>query len=152
MKIRVERLVSDKVLGTTGVISIDGTWAGFTCEDEYREEKVSGETRIPAGAYEIKLRTAGGMHKRYTEKFGERHHGMLWLQDVPGFEWIYIHPGNTPAHSHGCILVGYGAMHVPDTTPKVLSSTECYHAISAAVHGALERGETVSIEIIDKDR
>ena len=42
----------------------------FTCEtleDEYREVKVEGETRIPAGTYEIKLRTEGRMNERYCE-------------------------------------------------------------------------------------
>ena len=34
------------------------------------------------------------------------HKGMLWLQDVPGFEYILIHTGNTDEHTSGCLIVG----------------------------------------------
>ena len=64
----------------------------YTLEDEFREEKVSAETRIPEGTYDVKLRTVGGFHSRYLDKFGaDFHKGMLHVQDVPGFE--YILPG-----------------------------------------------------------
>ena len=43
----------------------------FTLEDEERDEKVPGETAIPIGTYEIKLRTEGGMHEKYLRKFME---------------------------------------------------------------------------------
>lgn len=76
-----------------------------TLEDEYRARKVPGETSIPAGIYEIRLRTEGGMHQKYARRF-PWHVGMLWLQDVPGFEWIYIHIGNDDDDTDGCILVG----------------------------------------------
>ena len=36
----------------------------YTLEDEYREEKVMHETRIPEGTYEITLRTVGGFHAK----------------------------------------------------------------------------------------
>ena len=40
----------------------------YTLEDEYREEKVMGETRIPSGTYNITLRTTGGFHGRYVKE------------------------------------------------------------------------------------
>lgn len=152
MKLRMERTFSEPELGTTGVLFMDGDWSGHTLEDEYREKKVAGETRIPAGAYEIKLRTDSPMAEKYRERYGDWHEGMLWLQDVPGFEWIYIHAGNTPDHTEGCIIVGYGAMHVPGKAPSVMTSRLCYEALARAVHGAVGRGEAVSIEIVDRDR
>ena len=57
----------------------------YTLEDEHRENKISKETRIPAGTYDIKLRKEGGFHNRYASKYGSPFHkGMIWVQDVPG--------------------------------------------------------------------
>lgn len=39
----------------------------YTLEDEHRALKVKGETRIPEGRYEIKLRKEGGFHSRYEK-------------------------------------------------------------------------------------
>ena len=61
---------------------------GFPVEDESREITVPGETAIPRGTYELKLRTEGGMHEKYLRRHLEMHKGMLWLQNVPDFEWV----------------------------------------------------------------
>jgi hypothetical protein len=61
----------------------------YTLEDEYRKEKVMSETRVPAGTYNVTLRTEGGFYQDYTERFGsDFNKGMLWVRDVPGFEYI----------------------------------------------------------------
>ena len=78
----------------------------YTLEDEARALKVKGETRIPAGVYKIELRAEGGFHSRYAKKYPGIHQGMLHVTDVPGFEWILIHTGNTDEHTAGCLLVG----------------------------------------------
>jgi len=117
----------------------------FTCEDESRPVKVKGETRIPAGRYEIKLRAAGGMHPKYASKFPGLHRGMLHLQDVPGFEWVYIHIGNDDDDTAGCILVGDGA-HVGGTLSE---STVAYRRLYGVVSNAILAGEPVSIEVRD---
>jgi len=86
----------------------------FTMEDQPNEPKVPGETRIPAGRYRVLVRREGGMHSRYGVKF-PWHQGMLWLQDVPDFKWVYIHPGNYDDDTEGCILPGDGAIsNVPE--------------------------------------
>lgn len=95
---------------TSGVlIRQDVTPPRFLCgtmEDTFRPLKVKGKTRIPAGTYKIKLRNEGTLTQKYAQKFPDIHKGMLWLQNVPGFEYIYIHLGNTAEDSEGCILVG----------------------------------------------
>ena len=97
---------SSGVEHTYGILTFDD-FKCSTIEDEYRETKLHGETRIPDGTYEILLRTEGGMHQKYLDRFKDFHIGMLWLQDVPDFEWIYIHPMTTDLDSLGCIGVGY---------------------------------------------
>ena len=123
----------------------------FTLEDEYREEKVRSETRIPAGTYDICLRTVGGYHARYKNRFRDIHKGMLWLQDVPNFEYILIHCGNTEEHTAGCLLVGYDPKRVRGGEYELYKSTMAYMNIYPAIAQALEDGEHVTIKIIDFD-
>lgn len=141
---------------TTGVLNnLDtGLFYGYTCEDEFRTHKVMGETRIPAGRYEVKLRREGGMLKRYRERYGNWHVGMLHLQDVPGFKWVYIHVGNDDADTAGCILLGYGANTIRTRSGiadggTVSNSTGCYKDFYKQVIAAMERGEAVFIRIVD---
>ncbi len=101
----------------------------FTLEDEYRAEKVLGETRVDAGEYRIRLRREGGMVKRYDKRFAPFHDGMLWLQDVPRFEWVYMHVGNTDDHTDGCILVGMAR----GAGMTIVRSAVAYTAIYKAV-------------------
>ena len=117
----------------------------YTLEDEHRDVKVKGETRIPAGKYNITLRTEGGHHQRYEEKYGSMHKGMLWVRDVPGFEWILIHTGNTDEHTAGCLLVGNSS----DLKGFIGSSVNAYKRIYPPIAKALENGEEVTIEYID---
>jgi hypothetical protein len=52
----------------------------YTLEDEYREEKKYGETRIPDGLYKLGLRTEGGFNGRYGKRFPAIHKGMLQVR------------------------------------------------------------------------
>lgn len=121
----------------------------FTCEDEYRLKKVARETRISAGRYRITLRTAGGMSTRYATRFGSMHKGMLWLQDVPGFSWIYIHIGNDDDDSEGCILVGESTN---ETALTIQQSTSAYKRVYRQLARAITDGEEVWLTIRDLDR
>lgn len=134
---------------TMGRLSIDGESFCYTLEDEHRDEKVAGETRIPAGKYRILLRNAGGMVGAYNERYADvGHRGMLHLQDVPDFEWIYIHTGNTDEHSAGCILVGYSK---DEDRMTIGRSRDAYSALYERVAAAAEAG-TLTITIEDHDR
>jgi hypothetical protein len=118
----------------------------YTLEDEHREEKVAGETRIPAGTYRITLRTVGGFHGRYEKKYGEMHKGMLWVRDVPGFEYILIHTGNTDEHTAGCLLLGDSQQaNFGSSNGMVGSSVNAYKRVYPPIAKALEEGKSVSI-------
>jgi hypothetical protein len=123
----------------------------YTLEDEYREEKVMHETRIPAGTYEIKLRTWGRIHENYTKRFADIHKGTLWLQDVPNFKYILIHCGNNDDHTSGCLLVGDTQTENIKSDGFVGSSTSAYKRIYPPIAEALENGECVEITYIDFD-
>lgn len=135
MIIRVDRYLSTND-ATLSRIYIDGVAECFALEDEHRVPKVPGETRIPAGSYRVTLRTEGGFHERYKLKFGPTFHkGMLWVRDVPGFEYILIHIGNTDEDTAGCLLVGQGRDELHMT---VINSTAAYKALYPKVVDAAE--------------
>lgn len=157
MRLELLRISSQKD-STSGILfDISNGQRKFLCytlEDEFRpvEKKVDEETRIPAGEYRITLRNVGGFHKRYTEKYGKMHKGMLWLRDVPGFEYILIHTGNTDEHTAGCILVGdTQTQNITKKNGFIGSSVAAYKRIYPGIAAELEAGEIVTINVVDFD-
>ncbi len=124
----------------------------YTLEDERRALKVQGETRVPAGTYEINLRKEGGFHERYTKKHRSIHRGMLHICDVPNFKWILIHTGNTDEHTSGCLIIGDSQEN--NTILKdgfVGKSNNAYKRIYPSIAKQLELGNKVTIQYIDYD-
>ena len=122
----------------------------YTLEDELREQKIKGETRIPPGEYDITLRTFGGFHERYASRFREIHHGMLWVRDVPEFADILIHCGNTDEHTSGCLLLG-DTQENNQIKPNgfVGHSTRAYFRVYPLIASQLRDGHRVTIKYTD---
>lgn len=84
---------------TIGQLYIEDKYFCDTLEDVVRdlvtEKKVKGRTAIPAGRYRVIL--------NWSPRFGKP---LPLLLDVPHFEGIRIHAGNTAKDTEGCILVG----------------------------------------------
>lgn len=134
---------------TLGLLFINGKFVAYTLEDEFRTQKVYGETRVPAGKYKITLREGGGFHQRYLKKFPGMHKGMLWIREVPNFEYILIHIGNKDDDTAGCILVGDTAQQNITEEGFIGSSTSAYKRIYPIIAEALEKEEEVTIEIVN---
>jgi hypothetical protein len=130
---------------------IDGSWRqkkflAYTLEDEYRSEKKYGETRIPDGKYKLALRNVGGYHAKYSKRFPHIHIGMLHVTNVPGFEYILIHCGNTDEHTAGCLLVGDSQENNQITKDGFIGkSTQAYKRIYPRIAEAIDCGENVTI-------
>jgi len=153
MKLEVLRFSSqaDDTLGMLFDVTNGRKFLAFTIEDEFRLEKVKGETRVPAGTYKIKLRKEGGFHGKYVAKYGAMHKGMLHVQDVPGFEFILIHTGNTDEHTDGCLLVGNTSQQNVTKSGFIGESGDAYMRIYPPIAAVLEKGEEVTITYIDYD-
>ena len=73
--------------------------------DNIKLKKVYGSTAIPTGTYRISMNIT-------SNKFGSRSWAIPYkgkiprLLNVPGFDGVLIHPGNTDKDTYGCILVG----------------------------------------------
>ena len=156
MKLEVLRISSqsDSTSGILYKVNADKSreFLAYTLEDEERDEKVMHETRIPSGTYRITLRTVGGHHAKYAKRFKDIHKGMLWVRDVPNFQYILIHCGNTDEHTSGCLLVGTTQTSNKSKKNKngfVGKSTQAYFDIYPPIAEALEAGENVSITYVD---
>ena len=154
MKLKVLRFSSQED-STSGLLFLEHNnkleFLCYTLEDEYRSSKVRGETRVPAGVYKIQLRQEGGFHQRYTKKYGSMHKGMLHITDVPGFEYILIHTGNTDEHTAGCLLVGDSQENNAIIKDGFIGkSNNAYKRIYPNIARAIQK-EEVTIEYIDFD-
>lgn len=148
MKLKVYRY-SSQSRTTISAIHIDGEFECVGLEDRHRKVKVMGETRIPSGTYKIGLRTVGGHHAKYSNKFPDIHKGMLHVLDVPNFKYILIHIGNNEFDSSGCLLVGQEANNNKLYKGQITSSTSAYTELYSKVIKALDRNEPVTIQYID---
>lgn len=132
MKIEVLRLFTDQVV-TLSKVLIDGEFFCYGLEDPMREKKVYAETAIPNGQYMVGL--------RHSPKFSYRfEHDMLWVKDVPGFEYILIHWGNTVKDTAGCLLLG-NRLGVVSGQIAVLNSIPTYQNFYRKVIAAAKAGE-----------
>jgi hypothetical protein len=126
VELRVERR-SHRPACTIGQLFLDGWWEAFTLEDVVRPAgvKVPGQTAIPSGRYRVII------------NFSNRFQKLLpLLVDVPGFEGIRIHSGNTAADTEGCIIVGK-IRGLDD----VLDSRVAMTTLQPKIQAALDAGE-----------
>ena len=149
MKILLKRSASNKN-ETVGILSIDGIPVALTLEDEHRNVKLAKETRIWAGSYKLQLRTVGGHHGKYAKMFPQIHKGMLELQQVPQFQYILIHIGNTDIDTDGCILVGEKLYIAPSGKMSIENSTLAYQKVYKLIIDELVAGKEVWITIKDE--
>ena len=92
LTLKRDKLTSDFTLGE---LSIDGQHFCYTVEDTVRDVKIHGKTAIPYGRYKVIL----NMSNRFKVV-------MPLLLDVPNYEVVRIHSGNTAADTEGCLIVG----------------------------------------------
>ncbi|MGH1436599.1 MAG: DUF5675 family protein [Lewinella sp.] len=147
MNVKVLRYNHDKN-STSGLLFINGKFECYTLEDERREVKVRGETRIPEGNYKVAYQESlTPLTRKYQEKydwFGKHLH----IKSVPNFTGIYIHVGNYEKNTDGCLLVADQAVNDPkDYSSVQYKSTQAYKRIYKRMQAALDSGEEINLII-----
>ena len=140
---------------TIGNLYVDGKYFCDTLEDVDRglnqsyplevnkSLKLKSVTAIPVGTYRVSL-------SYYSPKFGGKAfykktcNGKLpRLMDVPAFDGILIHCGNTAKDTDGCILVGENKVK-----GQLINSRETFSRLYAVLKAAYDSHTTITITIV----
>lgn len=121
---------------TLGKLILADTFFCYTLEDPDRDLekggiKFPGQTAIPKGRYQVVI--------DWSDKFRCL---ALHVLNVPQFEGIRIHAGNSPEDTDGCILVGLEIL-----CDRLVKSVAALKMVSCHVLSALLRKEEVFITI-----
>lgn len=148
MEILVRR-IAKRPTYTIGRMYIDGKYVCDTLEDtdrglkqsmpleEIKKKKIYGKTAIPTGTYKVTMNVVSPRFKNRT--WAKPYGGKLpRLLDVPGYEGVLIHPGNTAEDSTACLLVGINSV-----VGKVMNSQATFKKVMAI----LTKGTDITITI-----
>ena len=141
---------------TIGSLMVNGTYFCDTLEDKNRnlsstmsldeinKIKVKGETAIPYGKYKITLGVKSPKYSNFSKyKYAAFTQGYIpRLINVPGFEGILIHAGNSDGDTDGCILVGENKVK-----GKVINSQATWTNLYKLLKEADDRKETITITV-----
>ncbi|WP_302554927.1 DUF5675 family protein [Leyella stercorea] len=152
MEVKVKR-IARRDNYTIGKMYVNGEYVCDTLEDTDRGltskmsvaqisgMKVHGETAIPTGRYLVDMKTV-------SPRFGGRPQYQFCkgrlprLCNVPAYQGVLVHCGNTANDTEGCILVGENK-----AVGQVLNSTATFRKVYTKLKAADERGEQIYITI-----
>lgn len=135
---------------TIGDILINGIRYYYSLEDQDRQRqsdgsilpwtralKIYGETAIPYGRYEVIT--------NYSNRFKRV---MPLLMNVPDFDGIRIHAGNTDQDTHGCPLIGF-----TKDNDFIGQSRQAFNDFMPRLVAALKRGKVfINVKYMDKTK
>lgn len=134
MKLLLQRIAQTPEY-TIGRLYIDDKVFCNTLEDPVRnlpeEQKIMHKTAIPEGTYKVVVNRSPRFKR-----------DLPLLLDVPYFEGIRIHRGNTAKDTSGCILVG-----INSKKGMVLDSTKYEVELTTILKKAQLNNDTIEIEI-----
>ena len=119
MKLELKR-IAKKDKYTIGHLYINNKYFCDTLEDpdrgltstmsltEIKAKKIKGDTAIPTGTYKITLDVVSPKYSNFSKYPYVKFCGgkMPRLLNIPGYEGVLIHAGNTQKDTEGCLLVG----------------------------------------------
>lgn len=154
MELTLKRIARQSTY-TIGRLYVDGEYVCDTIEDVDRgikstddlahiaETKVKHATAIPIGTYPVVLHVRSPKYSKYRY-YKQYCDGYLpRLLNVPGFEGILIHTGNTAADSSGCIIVGHNLIK-----GRLVRSRVAFEALYTLLREAASKNEPITITIV----
>ena len=142
---------------TIGKLYVDGEYVCDTIEDTVRdldkdgkfangEVKIPGKTAIPYGRYEITMKVKSPKYSNFSKySWAKKYDGYLpRLLNVPHFDGVLIHVGNSALDSEACVLVGENKV-----VGKVINSVNTFRRLmDDYLVPAKKRNENIVITII----
>lgn len=125
----VREILTDE--STIGSLYVNGVFECYTLEDRVRPVKVKGFTAIFPGHHEVVI--------TFSERFRKP---LPLLLNVPLFDGVRIHPGNTAKDTEGCVLVGTGKQ-----ANMITGSQLAFQKLFAKLLDAAQK-EKIFIEIV----
>lgn len=156
MELRLERIALRSEY-TIGKLYVDGEYVADTIEDTVRdldkdgkfangEVKIPGKTAIPYGRYEITMKVKSPKYSNFSKySWAKKYDGYLpRLLNVPHFDGVLIHVGNSALDSEACVLVGENKV-----VGKVINSVNTFRRLmDDYLVPAKKRNEKIVITII----
>lgn len=153
MELRLNR-IARKNGYTIGRLSINGKYFSDTLEDSDRglsssmsldvlkKKKLPHITAIPTGKYQITMDVISPKFSKskFYQQFGEGR--VPRLLNVPAYQGVLIHCGNTAKDTDGCILVGKNTK-----VGMVLYSKQTYANLYPLLEAAAKHKENIFITI-----
>ena len=142
---------------TIGKLYVDGEYVCDTIEDTVRdldkdgkfangEVKIPGKTAIPYGRYEVTMKVKSPKYSNFSKySWAKKYDGYLpRLLNVPHFDGVLIHVGNSALDSEACVLVGENKV-----VGKVINSVNTFRRLmDDYLVPAKKRNEKIVITII----
>lgn len=142
---------------TIGKLYVNGEYVCDTIEDTVRdldkdgkfangEVKISGKTAIPYGRYEVTMKVKSPKYSNFTKySWAKKYDGYLpRLLQVPHFDGVLIHVGNSALDSEACVLVGENKV-----VGKVINSVNTFRRLmDDYLVPAKKRNEKIFIEVV----
>lgn len=148
MLITVAKIKAGKK-STISSLSVDGKPFCYVLQDadrglrqgmsmqEISAKKVKGATAIPEGKYQVIINQSARFKRL-----------LPLVLDVPGFEGIRIHPGNTHLDTEGCLLPGE-RYQTAGGEFTVLDSRSAFSRLFALIQERQQAGEKIWLKIIN---
>jgi len=150
---------------TLGKLYENNTLTGYTVEDEVRNIKLKGETAIPLGRYKLASRYSPKFSYQYywngetnklifykdfnllskDEKRAFVPHSLIWILNIPNFQYVLIHWGNTDLDTEGCIIIGDKIGTIKGRS-GVINSRRFYIDFYQRVYPELDNNSFITLE------